>query len=388
MISAERYRERQRQVFGLLQSSGADCALIVDFEGLRNRSVRYLCGQPNDAALFLFARGESLLVAWDLSMAERMATADRLLPYETYHRALGEAIRQVFGGSGVRRGELSSALPYPLVQELSSELPQVQLSCRRGGIDSQLAEMRAVKDAQEMKLIRQACRITDELLGELPGFLVGDRPRRRNGSGRGRPVSEAELALFLEGEARARGAEGMGFETLAASPGRSFGIHCYPAFTTETFLGEGFSILDFGVSYGGYTSDVTVTFCGGPLGGPRQAMKEAVEEAYGLAMSLVRPGVPAPAIGQQVAASLRRRGYPLPHGLGHGIGLDAHEAPSFRDVPGEPEGGRPLQPGMVLAIEPAAYDPQHGGIRLENDAVCTEGGVEWLTSSRIMITEG
>jgi len=93
-------------------------------------------------------------------------------------------------------------------------------------------------------------------------------------------VSKVQLALFLEAEARKRGAEGMGFDTLAASAKRSFAIHCFPNFTSDRFGTEGFSILDFGVCFAGYTSDVTITVARGPLNSRQEAMGAAVQQAW------------------------------------------------------------------------------------------------------------
>jgi len=75
----------------------------------------------------------------------------------------------------------------------------------------------------------------------------------------------------------------------------------------------------------------------------------------------------------------------MPHSLGHGIGLDAHEAPLFRRLTRNEGQKKPrLLDGMVFTIEPGLYDPDQGGVRLENDFLCTEQGVEVLTSARIL----
>ena len=116
-------------------------------------------------------------------------------------------------------------------------------------------------------------------------------------------------------------------------------------------------------------------------------MSEAVAEAYELALSLVRPGADPERIGAAVDRFLAERGYPLPHGLGHGIGLEAHEAPMLRPPrPSGPSGGRrkELRAGMVLTIEPGAYLIEEGGVRLENDVLVTEGGAEVLTAARLL----
>lgn len=375
MIDPQAYRRRRQRLFDYLSERRIELGVIVDLEGLRNRSLRYLCGQPGDALLFLFAGGESLLVPWDVPLARSLASVDTSIPYERYGRSLFTCIKSIVQERRVRRAELSAALPYPLVRALVESLPGVAVECRQGGIDETINVLRMIKDIEELKLLRRACRITDELISGVPGLFAHRRE-----------VTELELALFLEAEARRRGAEGMGFDTVAASARRSFAIHCFPNFTSEQIAAEGLSILDFGVRYAGYTSDVTLTLVRAPLNSKQQAMVEAVQEAYDLALTLCRPGTDPVFVGEQVQKHFESRGFHMPHSLGHGIGLDAHEAPLFRrtgSVGGE-EKRQPLQPGMVFTIEPGLYDPDQGGVRLENDLLCTEQGAELLTSARIL----
>jgi len=375
MIDPQTYRLRQQRIFDTLSQRQIEAAVIVDLEGLRNQSLRYLCGQPGDALLFLFAGAESLLVPWDAPLARSLATADTLIPYEQFGRSLFRSIETIVQERRVKRVDLSAMLPYPLVRALIESLPGVAVECRQDGIDEAVNVLRIIKDSGEIEALRSACGITNELIGSVPGFFA-DR----------REVTELELAMFLEAEARRRGAEGMGFDTLAASGRRSGAIHCFPNFTAEAIARQGLAILDFGVRFAGYTSDVTLTLTRIPLTSRQGAMVEAVLEAYDLALSLCGPGADPADIGERVQEHFRTRGLHMPHSLGHGIGLDAHEAPSFRrtdSVSGEEHRQR-LQPGMVFTIEPGLYDPDAGGVRLENDLLCTDTGAEVLTSARIL----
>ena len=374
MSYSTRYRSRQQQICDYLGAESFDVGVILDFEGLRNHSLRYLSGQPEDALLFLFAKGESLLVPWDVPLARSLATADKLIPYETYGRSIFECIKTIFQEGHIGRAELSAIFSYPLVKAMKEALPGVKMECRDGGIDETIHVMRMVKDSEEIELLRQACRITDDLIEAVP-VLLDDAET----------VSEEQVALFLEAEARKRGAEGMGFDTLAASAKRSFAIHCFPNFTSDRFGTEGFSILDFGVRFTGYTSDVTVTVARGPLNSKQEAMGAAVRQAYDLAKTLCEPGADPVQVGNQVQEFFENRGFHMPHSLGHGIGLDAHEAPLFRQLTRNDGQKKPrLLDGMVFTIEPGLYDPDQGGVRLENDFLCTEQGVEVLTSARIL----
>jgi len=374
---------RRRRLAAWLSEQGLAAALLVDFEGLRSASLRYYTGHPMDALLVVWASGRALLVAWDVSLAEKRARVERIEPYSRFGRSLPRAIRELLSAPafGSRaRVELSGALPFPLVRELEQDLDRVELVCRgSGGVDEFTAGLRAVKDPGELEALRQACRLTDELSGEVERRLAdGWRP------------SETELALHLEAEARARGAEGPSFETLAAGPGRSFAIHAFPAYTAEAFGGRGFSILDFGVCWEGYHSDVTLTAARGPLSPLQERLREAVLAAYARALPQVKPGADPRDIGADIDRFLSEAGFPMPHGLGHGLGLEAHEAPSLRPPqPGAPGAAAAgpnglLKPGMVLTIEPGAYHPEAGGVRLENDLLVTADGHELLTHARLV----
>jgi len=382
-VPDDAYRARRRRLAAWLGEQGLAAAVLADFEGLRNASLRYFSGHPMDALLLVDLTGQALLVAWDVPLAERRARVERMEPYTRFGRSLPRAIRELlsepgFGGGATHgRVELSGALPFPLVRELEQDLPRVQLVCRgNGGVEDFAAGLRAVKDVGELEALREACRLTDELAAEVERRLTGGwRP------------SETELALFLEAEARARGAEGPAFETLAAGPERSFAIHAFPPYTAAAFGGQGFSILDFGVCWEGYRSDVTLTAVRGPLSPLQERMREATLAAYARALPQVKPGADPQDIGADIDRFLSDAGLPMPHGLGHGLGLEAHEAPSLRPrQPGAPA-ARPadgLEPGMVLTIEPGAYHPEAGGIRLENDVLVTAEGYELLTRARLL----
>jgi Xaa-Pro dipeptidase len=202
-------------------------------------------------------------------------------------------------------------------------------------------------------------------------------------SGSPQGIREVDLALHLEAKARELGAEGMGFETLAAGPERSYAIHCYPTVTAGMFGGRGFSILDFGVVVDGYTSDVTVTAVRGPLSSRQEEMLKAVRGAYELSSALCRPGAEPREVAAAVEEYFQSRSLHMPHALGHGIGLEAHEYPLLRTRKNA-AGAAALQEGMVFTLEPGLYEPGEGGIRLENDFLVVGDGVQTLTSARLI----
>ena len=248
--------------------------------------------------------------------------------------------------------------------------PGFDVLCRENGVAEQVQQLRAIKDEYEISCIRKACEITDKLIDEIEKQVKD-----------GRITTEMDAALLIERECRIAGCERTGFETLAAGPARSFGIHCFPPYTAGEFPATGLSILDFGVVYKGYTSDVTLTIAKGPLTEKQEEQLSLIVKAYDEALELYVKDVPtrnAAIKAEEVFAKAKRT---MPHALGHGIGLEAHEAPTIRIRSNLEE---VFKPGMVTTIEPGLYDPEIGGCRLENDILITETGYEILTHSRII----
>ena len=121
-------RARQERVREWLAAEGCEAAVIVDLEGLRDRSLRYLSGHVGDALLFLFsAVRETLLIPWDLPLAQRLSCVDRLTAFERYERSVLLAVTEVLTEHRVRRVELSGKLPFPLVDRLKAALPQTEI---------------------------------------------------------------------------------------------------------------------------------------------------------------------------------------------------------------------------------------------------------------------
>ena len=244
---------------------------------------------------------------------------------------------------------------------------------RSEGLDAFLRRERSIKDASEIATIQKAAAITNAVIAEVEKALTGPRAGG---------LRELDIAQLVERESLARGAEGLGFETLAAGPSRSWGIHCFPAYSAGPFGGTGLSILDFGVRVDGYTSDVTLTIARGPLSGPQERMIELVEQAYAASVAAVAAGVSPRDPALRADEIFSAAGVRMPHALGHGIGIDAHEGPLLRSSGENPDPA--LLVGMVFTIEPGLYDPVHGGVRWENDVLITAEGPRVLTQARIL----
>ena len=360
-----------------MREKNIDAAVIEDSEGRRDANLRYLCGMPSDALLFLFADGDSLLLPWDMILAEKIASADRIEAYGDYQRNPVKAVEEVcrkrlVSGASI---ELAEITPYPMYNEISKAVDWLETVCRIDGISAELRKMRSIKDQDEIKLYRTACELTDKLIDALEaGFNDGGIQ------------TELDAAMLIEAESRRLGAEGPGFETLAAGSRRSWGIHAFPSFTDgpigDTLPGGGgLSIIDCGLLYRGYATDVTIGIRRGKLSSKQKNMASLVEHAHSIGVEACTPGTSAAAVAAAVDNFFSDNGWEMPHSLGHGIGLDVHEAPILKN---NEIYDKPMLPGMIFTIEPGLYDAAAGGIRLENDYLMTENGARPLTSSRIL----
>lgn len=380
MNLAEYNRQRQRSFAQILRDKKIDVAFFEDTEGRRDPSLRYFTGQPSDALLVLTAEGQSILIPWDVNMAQEMATVDSILPYTDFGRtatnALSQVLKQLELPSTVTI-ELPPSLPYPIYEKYQQAITQalgtskeIHLLCRENGVHQDAVNMRAIKDQYEINCIKRASAITDNLI-----LLLEEGVRS------GTITTEMDAALLIEGECRKAGCEGTGFDTLAAGPERSFGIHCFPPYTAGAFPATGLSILDFGVVVEGYTSDVTLTFAKGPLTPEQEKQLELVQQAYDAALEKYKNGRAIKDAAQIVDDIFAQAGRTMPHSLGHGYGLEAHEWPTVRTTQ-PPEAL--FRPGMVVTLEPGLYDTKLGGCRLENDILITPEGNEVLTKARII----
>ena len=365
---------RFAKVWDWMSEEGVALVMLEDTETRRDQNIRWLTGHPGDALLFLSVDRKAVLVAWDINLAKLCAVQSpvMLASYNDFDRQPRKAIKAVAQKLGIPTGskiEIPSVTPYPAFLDYVGELTDYDILCRERGATTEFNRFRAVKDEEEITITRKAAHITNELIDLLEKNVRNEKIK-----------TEADAALLIEVEARKRGCEGTSFETLAAGPHRSFAIHAFPAWTCFPFGGQGLSILDFGVKFNGYCTDVTLTFAR-DLNSRQEKLVNLTEKAWKLAKSLTYNGTAARTIAAAVDALFAKSKKQMPHGLGHGVGLQEHEYPLIRN---RSDNEWVLEPGMIFTIEPGLYDPQLGGCRLENDILMTEAGPEVLTTSRII----
>lgn len=231
-------------------------------------------------------------------------------------------------------------------------------------LESPIQKLRMIKDPEEIELLRQAARLGYE------GYEFVQSQLQEG-------ITEIELALELEFFWKKKGAKGLAFEPIIAFGANSSMPHHRAA---KTPLQQGMPVLiDIGVNWHGYHSDMTrVVFFGAPPS-PLLEIYAIVEEAKQAALALCRPGTLVGDLDQAARHVINSYGYAdaFTHSLGHGIGLDVHEAPIIRTK--NLYSQLPLLPGMTLTIEPGIYLPQIGGIRLEDTILITSDSYENFT---------
>ena len=227
--------------------------------------------------------------------------------------------------------------------------------------DEYFLELRMVKDEWEIEATREAIRRAEA------GF---DRliPRLKIG------MTEKDLADELHYLVNREGAEAMSFGTIVASGARGAMAHGFP--TNKVIENGDMVVVDFGVMYDGYCSDMTRTLLFGDISQENRRIFNLVLESGKRAVEAVRPGVHSSEVEAAHRDVFIREGlddYAL-RGLGHGIGLQIHECPRVqigKDTV--------LRPNMIFTIEPGLYFPGVCGVRTEDDVLVTESGVENLS---------
>jgi Xaa-Pro aminopeptidase len=358
---------RHARVRSALQATGLD-ALIVTTPA----NIRYLANHIGTAGTLIITSSDiQLLVDFRYKEAVRSRQDSpaacpglRIIDVpDSYDEALVKTtISSPARVVGIEAGHLTVARQEWLTRTWQSRSADITLRSTERLIE----RFRAVKDAAEISLLREAARRLTPVAATAIDSI---------GSG----IPEKEVAAVIETALRRAGYERPAFDTIVAS-GPNSALPHYRAGDRALHDGD-LVVLDFGGVLDGYCSDLTRTVTVGNPSPEARRLHTAVLEAQAAAIDAVKPGVTTADIDG--AARQVLVGYGLGeafgHGTGHGLGLDVHEEPRVSkprpDVPPER-----LEPGMVFTIEPGAYVPGFGGVRIEDDVLVTETGCEVLTS--------
>ncbi len=315
-------------------------------------NVLYLTGlQSSNAAVLVEPDATATLYA-DFRYAARGREVEGVTFVETARNLLPE-IGALLAG---RRVDFEEAhLPYAGYRALAES--GVDLVPTAGLVES----LRAVKDEKEIEIMRRAGALSDEMFAALAEERFSGR-------------TERELVWWVERTFREAGAEGVSFPTVVAAGETATSPHAVPG---DQAIEEGvLVVVDAGCLVDGYCSDCTRTFAVGEI-------SQRLSEIYALCLEAQLAGLEAvaPSVRGVDADSAARSlidaaglGEAFGHGLGHGVGIQIHEAPTLR-----PESTDVLEAGNVVSVEPGIYLPGDGGVRIEDLVLVTEDGHERLT---------
>jgi len=337
-----------------------------------NARVERLRAKLEEPLLVTDATNVYYLTGFSSSNAALLVEPERLRLFADFRYAAGG--RQV---EGVEFVETERALLAGLARRLHGrigfEAAAVSYAgyetLRGGGLDlvptaGAVEELRAVKDEQELEAIRTACRITDRVYERLAEESFVGRTERE--------VAWTATQLYHD-----EGADELAFEVHVLSGSLGAVPH---GSTTDRKIERGETVVvDSGCRVAGYVSDYTRTFATGPLPDELKEAYAIVLAAQQAGLDAIRPGVggrDADAAARAIVEATRFAGT-FGHGLGHGIGLLVHEAPRMST-----ESSDVLRSGNVVTVEPGIYLEGLGGIRIEDDVVVTDDGIENLTRVR------
>lgn len=304
--------------------------------------------------------------------AEVTAAAVRIAKKNALAEAVAFVANSAVSGCGFDTGTTTVAALQGMRSTLKEAKTRRAAAFLKGTRDV-VAELRQVKDEDEIAALRRAAALGCTLYEGMLGFIEAG-------------MRETDVAAELEHRARLAGAEGMSFETIVAGGVRSAMPH---ARATSAVLEAGALLtLDFGVVVDGYCSDMTRTVFLQPEQGRRQApalrerlreqrrVFDAVLEAQMRAVDAVRAGGTAGSVDAAARSTLRLHGLEkaFSHSTGHGLGLEIHEGPRLAA-----KQTAVLVEGMTVTVEPGAYLSGSFGVRIEDTVLVTEGGCEILT---------
>jgi Xaa-Pro aminopeptidase len=222
-------------------------------------------------------------------------------------------------------------------------------------------ELRAVKDSSELASIKKAAEITDK---GVKAAVEAIKPG----------VREYTVAAEIEYAMRKLGSEGVAFDTIVASGTRSAFPH--GGCTDQTIQKGQFIVLDLGARYNDYRADLTRTLIFGKPTPKQKKIYEIVKEAQQKAFETIKAGVNARDVDAAARKVIQKAGFGnyFVHGLGHGVGLDVHEAPTL-----DAESKERLKVGNVVTDEPGIYIVDYGGVRIEDTVLVKKKGSQRLT---------
>lgn len=350
----EIHAARRRRAQEKITEAGADAALITS-----GPNVRYLTGLASSNAALLLAADGTAVLATDsrYTLAARRDCPDVELLTERFIEA------RLAAELTARELRTVAFEAHEMSVERHAELVAKTEGVTVIPFGRKIEELRTVKDPSEIELLATACRITCQAIADTFSLI---RPG----------LTERQLAAALDARMAALGAERPAFDTIVASGPNGAIPHHAP---NDRPMRRGDLItMDFGALYAGYHADMTRTVALGEPAGWQREIYELVAAAQRSGLEAARPEADVADVDAAARDLIRDAGHGdhFQHGLGHGVGLEIHEAPAI----GYGRTGK-LGSRVPVTVEPGVYLPGRGGVRIEDVLVVGAGGTGLLTTT-------
>jgi Xaa-Pro aminopeptidase len=367
------YSERVATVRELLAQSGIDALLVT-----HPPNLRYLVGFDGSLGALIVSASACMLVVdgrYLTAARSRVAELEELRDVSVHHadRSHEEGVCRAVMGSAIHNlGVEAAAMTLSRFDKLSETFGRLEaeaggaaMAPRLRSTERIVERARLVKDAAELTILREAALRLSRVGTQVLSFIRAGR-------------TERDIAADIDAALRRHGFERPAFETIVASGPNSALPHARPGLRILE-AGDGV-VLDFGGVYDGYCVDLTRTVQLPPVSEAFSRLFQSVKAAHAAAIRAVRPGIKASDVDAAARDVLGQRGLgeAFVHGTGHGLGLEVHEEPRISKA-GSAHPDETLAAGMVFTIEPGAYVPGLGGVRIEDDVLVVDGGCEVLT---------
>ncbi len=341
-----------------MKEKSLDAALIY-----KNENRRYISGFTGTSGYVVITEKSSFFITDFRYIGQ---ASNQCESYEIIEHNIEKTLYDIINSLNIYNlGFEEDFVTYGQYKEFENKLKDVTLS----PLNQALNSLRKYKDANEIKCIESAAAIADDAFDYICEFI---KPG----------ISEREISLELEGYMRKKGASSTSFDIIVASGLRSSLPH---GVASDKIVEKGeFITMDFGCIVNGYCSDMTRTIVMGKANDKQKQIYDIVLEAQNMALRAIRPGITGVEADKVARDIITKRGYGqfFGHGLGHGVGLEIHEAPRL-----SPLGNDTLEVAMVVTDEPGIYLPDFGGVRIEDLVVITEDGNRVLSKSPKQLIE-
>jgi len=353
--------DRQRRVIPVLDALGADVAIVA------TPATRcYLTGFTGDLGaastrdVALVSRDRTILLAYPIHTGWANSEVTDGVEIRS-HRDWLTSAAEVIAEQGWRAVAIDdTAMPHASAVELRVKLPEAVTVVDLG---SRLSALRSRKDEGELVAMRRSALVTDQVLIGAEGWIDAGMTERSVA----RRINETFYRL---------GADDLAFTAIVASGPNAAKPHHRP--TDRVLVAGDPVVIDLGCRLDRYCSDLTRTLSVGSPSDRFVTLYNATLASRDAAVALIEPGRPAKDVAIAANEVVRSLGLGdlLMHGVGHGVGLQIHEAPAINETSEDV-----LEVGHVFSVEPGLYDPAWGGIRIEDVVVVTEDGCETITTT-------